>query len=63
VTVPSDADPALLAELFITSTVRRGDEVRVTKTHNQKCERCRRYMPDVDPATELDARCQAVLNG
>jgi len=63
VTVPSDADPALLAELFITSTVRRGDEVRVTKTQNQKCERCRRYMPDVDPATLLDARCQAVLDG
>jgi isoleucyl-tRNA synthetase len=63
VTVPSDADPALLAELFITSTVRPGDEVRVTKTQNQKCERCRRYMPDVDAATQLDARCQAVLNG
>ncbi|HEX6741164.1 MAG TPA: class I tRNA ligase family protein, partial [Sphingomicrobium sp.] len=63
VTVPSDADPALLAELFITSTVRSGDEVKVTKTENRKCERCRRYMPDVDPATGLDARCQAVLNG
>jgi isoleucyl-tRNA synthetase len=61
VTVPSDADPALLAELFITSTVHRGDEVRVAKTSNRKCERCRRYMPDVDPATELDARCAAVL--
>ena len=63
VTVPSDADPELLAELFITSTVRRGDEVRVTKTRNAKCERCRRYMPDVDPETLLDARCQAVLHG
>jgi isoleucyl-tRNA synthetase len=63
VTVPSDADPAMLAELFITSTVRKGDEVSVTKTNNAKCERCRRYMPDVDPATQLDARCQAVLNG
>jgi isoleucyl-tRNA synthetase len=63
VTVPSDEDPALLAELFITSTVRKGDEVSVTKTTNAKCERCRRYMPDVDPATQLDARCAEVLNG
>jgi isoleucyl-tRNA synthetase len=63
VTVPSDADPALLAELFITSTVRNGDGVSVTKTNNAKCDRCRRYMSDVDPATLLDARCQAVLNG
>src|SRR6185436_12991782 len=51
VTVPSDADPALLAELFITSTVQRGEEIKVTKTEHAKCERCRRYMPDVDPAT------------
>jgi hypothetical protein len=35
----------------------------VTKTANHKCERCRRYMPDVDPATELDTRCAEVLNG
>ncbi|MFL6730224.1 MAG: isoleucine--tRNA ligase, partial [Sphingomicrobium sp.] len=63
VTVPSHEDPELLAELFITSTVRRGDEVRVTKTHNAKCERCRRYMPDVDAESLLDGRCQAVLNG
>ena len=28
VTVPSDADPALLAELFIVSSVRRGDAHR-----------------------------------
>jgi isoleucyl-tRNA synthetase len=62
VTVPSDEDPELLAELFITSTVHRGNEVRVTKTQNRKCERCRRYLPDVDPATELDARCAEVLD-
>src|SRR6185295_3099037 len=63
VTVPSDADPALLAELFITSTVHKGEDIKVTKTDNRKCERCRRYMPDVDAATELDARCAEVLNG
>ena len=34
VTVPSDADPALLAELFIVSSVRRGDGIAVTKTDN-----------------------------
>src|SRR5215212_4562451 len=37
VTVPSDADPDLLAELFITSTVRAGDGVKVAKTNNHKC--------------------------
>src|SRR4051812_1087082 len=33
--VPSDEDPALLAELFITSTVHKGDEIRVAKTNNE----------------------------
>src|SRR5690349_19028626 len=37
VTVPGAADPAFLAELFITSTVRSGDEIKVTKTDNRKC--------------------------
>jgi isoleucyl-tRNA synthetase len=63
VTVPSDEDPDLLAELFITSTVHKGDEVKVTKTQNRKCERCRRYMPDVNAGTDLDRRCEDVLNG
>jgi len=63
VTVPSDAEPALLAELFITSTVQRGEEIKVTKTENAKCERCRRYLPGVDPVTQLDARCAEVLRG
>jgi isoleucyl-tRNA synthetase len=62
VTVPSTEDPALLAELFITSTVRKGDEIRVTKTANHKCGRCWRHMPDVRADGELDARCEAVLN-
>ncbi len=35
----------------------------MTKTQNQKCERCRRYMPDVDAESLLDGRCQAVLQG
>jgi isoleucyl-tRNA synthetase len=59
--VPSDADPALLAELFITSTVHKGDEIKVAKTHNAKCMRCWRHMPDV--SGDLDARCAEVLRG
>src|SRR5437588_6021661 len=37
--VPSDEDPEFLAELFITSTVHRGDWDLV-KTGNHKCGRC-----------------------
>jgi isoleucyl-tRNA synthetase len=62
VTVPSDEDPQFLAELFITSTVHKGDEVKVTKTANHKCGRCWRYMPDVQADGDLDARCREVLN-
>jgi isoleucyl-tRNA synthetase len=60
--VPSDADPELLQELFITSTVHRGDEIRVAETNNHKCGRCWRLMPDVKADGDLDARCAAVLN-
>ena len=62
VTVPSDVDPDLLAELFITSTVHKGEEITVTKTANHKCGRCWRYMPDVTADGELDARCDEVVN-
>jgi isoleucyl-tRNA synthetase len=44
VTVTSDADPALLAELFIVSSVRRGDALGVTKTEYHKCGRCWRLL-------------------
>jgi len=60
--VPSDEDPGLLEELFITSTVHQGDW-KVVKTENRKCARCWRHRPDVDAATELDARCAEVVNG
>ncbi|HEX6783913.1 MAG TPA: isoleucine--tRNA ligase [Sphingomicrobium sp.] len=60
--VPSDEDPELLEELFITSTVRQGDW-KVVKTGNRKCARCWRHRPDVDGATELDTRCAEVVNG
>jgi len=60
--VPSDEDPALLEELFITSTVRKGDW-KVVKTDNRKCARCWRHRPDVAAETELDSRCAEVVNG
>ncbi len=61
--VPSNEDPEFLAELFITSTVHTGDEVKVAKTGNHKCGRCWRHRPDVDSDGGLDARCAAVVNG
>jgi isoleucyl-tRNA synthetase len=63
VTVPSDIDPDFLQELFITSTVHPGDEIKVTKTKNHKCGRCWRHMPDVKADGDLDARCAAIVNG
>ena len=63
VTVPSGADPKFLAELFITSTVHNGDEIRVAKTDNHKCGRCWRYLPEVKSDGELCGRCEDVLNG
>jgi isoleucyl-tRNA synthetase len=62
VRVPSDEDPELLEELFITSTVRKGDW-KIMKTGNRKCARCWRHRPDVDPDSELDARCAEVVDG
>ncbi|HET7577300.1 MAG TPA: isoleucine--tRNA ligase [Sphingomicrobium sp.] len=56
-------DPAFLAELFITSTVHKGDEIVVTKTANHKCGRCWRHLPEVREDGELCARCEGVVNG
>jgi isoleucyl-tRNA synthetase len=63
VTVPSDADPALLAELFIVSSVRKGDALAVTKTDKYKCGRCWRLLPEVTEDGALCARCEEVVNG
>ncbi len=60
VTVPSAADPGLLAELFITSTVSEG-EWAVVKTDNSKCGRCWRHLPEVAEDGGLCGRCQDVL--
>jgi isoleucyl-tRNA synthetase len=63
VTVPSDADPALLAELFIVSSVRRGDSIAVSKTSYHKCGRCWRLLPEVKSDGELCDRCEGVVHG
>jgi isoleucyl-tRNA synthetase len=61
--VASDADPALLAELFIVSSVRQGDELSVAKTSNHKCGRCWRLLPEVVEDGDLCDRCEDVVNG
>jgi isoleucyl-tRNA synthetase len=61
VTVPDAADPQLLQELFITSTVHSGDW-SVVKTANHKCGRCWRHLPDVTEDGDLCARCEDVVN-
>jgi isoleucyl-tRNA synthetase len=59
--LPASADE--LAELFIVSAVKSGQELRVIKTTNHKCGRCWRYLPEVKSDGELCGRCTEVLNG
>jgi isoleucyl-tRNA synthetase len=63
VTAPGDEDPEFLQELFITSTVHKGDEIKVTKTANHKCGRCWRHLPEVKSDGDLCDRCNEVVNG
>ncbi len=70
VTVPASAVPEgvsdeLLAELFITGTVTRGDgdAVIVAKSTDSKCGRCWRLLPDVPEDGALCGRCASVLDG
>ena len=63
VTVASDGDPALLAELFIVSSVTQGDGLSVAKTDHHKCGRCWRLLPEVVEDGDLCARCEDVVNG
>ncbi|HEY0706364.1 MAG TPA: class I tRNA ligase family protein, partial [Polyangia bacterium] len=63
VTVDSKADAALLAELFIVSSVKPGDALSVTKTDKHKCGRCWRLLPEVTEDGNLCARCEGVVNG
>jgi len=66
----SDDDAALLmstdfTELCIAAsvTVSIGDRIGavVGKTNDPRCERCRRYLPDVVPETQLCGRCTDVV--
>jgi isoleucyl-tRNA synthetase len=61
VTVPSTAEAAFLAELFITSTVHHGDSLSVTKSGHHKCGRCWRLLPEVESDGSLCARCTEVV--
>ena len=63
VTVPSDADPDFLAELFIVSSVRPGEVLTVAKTDKSKCGRCWRLLPEVTEDGDLCNRCEEVVNG
>jgi isoleucyl-tRNA synthetase len=62
VSVPSNENLALLAELFITSTVHHGDW-KVVKTDNHKCGRCWRHLPEVREDGDLCERCNEVVHG
>jgi isoleucyl-tRNA synthetase len=63
VVVPFDTAYPDLAELFITSTVTKGKELKVSKTDNHKCGRCWRHLPEVREDGGLCARCEEVVNG
>jgi len=58
-TDPADVD---FEEIFITSTVHRGDW-NVTRTDNHKCGRCWRHLPEVTEDGALCNRCETVLEG
>ena len=63
VTVPELlAPPEALAELFIVSSVTKGDALTVEKTEKHKCGRCWRYLPEVEEDGSLCGRCEDVLN-
>ena len=63
ITLPHADDPALLAELFIVSSVKAGDALSATKTEKHKCGRCWRHLPEVKDDGGLCARCEDVVNG
>src|SRR5690606_29367774 len=56
---PVDVD---YEEIFITSTVHRGDW-DVKRTENHKCGRCWRHLPEVESDGALCNRCETVLDG
>ncbi|MDQ3482352.1 MAG: class I tRNA ligase family protein, partial [Pseudomonadota bacterium] len=54
-----------LAEIFIVSSVRTdlGNVQTVTKTNNNKCGRCWRYLPEVPDDGALCGRCEEFVDG
>ncbi|MDR7100858.1 isoleucine--tRNA ligase [Croceicoccus sp. BE223] len=63
--VPEGVTDAMLAELFITATVTRGqgDAVIVKPTDMHKCGRCWRHLPEVQDDGDACDRCEAALAG
>ena len=61
VTVPAVDGKIDLAELFIVSSVKAGDALRVAKTEHHKCGRCWRHLPEVDEDGDLCNRCATVV--
>lgn len=66
VVVPAEAVPdgfsdADLAELFITASVTRGQEIAVSRTDDSKCGRCWRLLPEVAEDGDLCGRCESVV--
>jgi isoleucyl-tRNA synthetase len=62
ITVPAIETSVDLAEVFISSSVEIGDEIRITKTTHNKCGRCWRHLPEVTEDGALCGRCDTVLN-
>jgi len=60
--LPEDAGDVDLEEVFITSTVHKGDW-DVQRTGNHKCGRCWRHLPEVEGDGALCNRCDTVLDG
>jgi isoleucyl-tRNA synthetase len=63
VTLPELPAPAdFLADLFISSTVHRGDTLKIAKTGNHKCGRCWRHLPEVEDNGALCDRCKEFVD-
>ncbi|WOF45775.1 isoleucine--tRNA ligase (plasmid) [Sphingopyxis indica] len=59
--LPNDRGDVDFEEIFITSTVHRGDW-DVKRTANHKCGRCWRHLPEVAEDGALCNRCETVLD-
>mgnify|MGYP001176828117 CR=1 FL=1 len=60
--LPDEAGDVDFEEVFITSTVHKGDW-DVKRTENHKCGRCWRHLPEVAEDGALCNRCDTVLDG